>query len=308
MGANAALEPVFYPHPIGPGAPRTDRLMSPEAAALQALARAWRLRTELFAARDVDFGRLFSHFPKAVAVRRSILRAAGADDGTLVAFDHIQVPRPIVEIILRAAAATGADPVYLMALADKESGFSADAKARSSSAEGMFQFIDTTWLKMIKAYGDKYGLVAEAAAISMQGGEPAVADPAMRRSILALRRDPYLSALMAGELARKNGTILAGLIGRQPTEAEAYLAHFFGIDHAEDFVALLQDKPGKAASKEFPAAAHANRTLFFARTGRHRKSLSVTQVFDKIDAMMAKRVSRYQDIENHALGFADPSM
>ncbi|HVV95219.1 MAG TPA: transglycosylase SLT domain-containing protein [Hyphomicrobiales bacterium] len=306
--ADAALEPVFYARPIGPGAPRASRLMSAEAAALQALARAWRLRTEIFARRQVDFASLFAHFPKAVAARRAILKDAGASDDELVAFDRIQVPRSIVETILQACAITGADPVYLMALADKESSFAPDVKAKRSSAEGLFQFIDSTWLKAIKAYGPKYGLVAEAAAISFAGGEAGVADAGMRRSILDLRRDPYLSALMAGELARRNGAMLAEVIGRQPTEAEAYLAHFFGIDHAEAFVALLQDKPQKAASREFPAAAHANRTLFFARAGRRSKSLSVTQVFDKIDAMMAKRVSRYQDVEDHALGFAEPGM
>jgi hypothetical protein len=280
--------------------------MSAEDAAVRALAQIWHLRTELFAARQVDFSRVFARFPKAVAARRAILQDAGEIDDALVTFDHIEVPRTIVETILRASAVTGADPVYLMALADKESSFSPDAKARTSSAEGLFQFIDSTWLKMIKAYGPKYGLVAEAAAISLDSGEPTVTDGAMRRSILKLRCDPYLSALMAGELARKDGAILAGVIGRQPTEAEAYLAHFFGIDHAEAFVALLQDKPKKAASKEFPAAAHANRKLFFASRGRRSTSLSMTQVFDKIDAMMSKRVSRYQAVETHALGFAEP--
>jgi hypothetical protein len=306
--ADAALEPVYYTAPIGAAAPRQDRLVSPEAAAVAAMARSWRIRIAALATRQVDFAGIFAYFPKAVAARRAILDSAGTADDAMVSFDSRAVPKAIVATILRAASVTGANPVYLMALADKESSFLADVKAQRSSAEGLFQFIAKTWLKMIKAFGPKYGLVAEAAAITLPSGEPIVADAAMRQHILDLRRDPYLSALMAGELARRNGAILADLIGRQPTDAEAYLAHFFGIDHAEAFVALLRASPGASASKKFPAAAHANRKLFFARAGRRSRGLSVDQVFDRIDEMMAERVSRYQDVEDRALAFSDPGL
>lgn len=302
--ADAALEPVYYAGPTGIAAPRGDRLRSAGVAAFEAVIRSWHIRMAALAARRVDFAEVFARFPKAVAARRDILHDAGVVDDAVMSFDSRRVPRSIVETILRASAVTGADPVYLMALADKESSFSADVKARRSSAEGLFQFIDSTWLKAIKAYGPKYGLVAEAAAIDMTGGEPSVAAGEMRRHLLDLRRDPYLSSLMAGEMAQRNSALLAEAIGREPTESEAYLAHFFGIDHAEAFVALLQASPRQRASKAFPAAAHANRRLFFAQRGRRSRGLSVDEVFDKIDGMMATRISRYQGIGDHALAFA----
>ena len=62
-------------------------------------------------------------------------------------------PRPSFEL----ARVTGVDPAYLMALADKESSLLPDNKARTSSAEGLFQFIESTWLEGLRRYGPKHG-------------------------------------------------------------------------------------------------------------------------------------------------------
>src|SRR3982750_3312487 len=115
-------------------------------------------------------------------------------------FEQMRVPRWLAETVVHAAQVTGVDPAYLMALADKESSFLPDSKARTSSAEGLFQFVEGTWLEVLRRYGPKHGYAAEAEAIQMVQGKPAVADPKQREAILALRRDPYLSALMAGEM------------------------------------------------------------------------------------------------------------
>src|SRR4051794_15348371 len=72
----------------------------------------------------------------------------------------------------RAAEATGVDPAYLMALADKESSLRPDKEARTSSAEGLFQFLDDTWFEVLRRYGAKHGYVNEAKAIERVGGKP----------------------------------------------------------------------------------------------------------------------------------------
>ena len=46
--------------------------------------------------------------------------------------------------IARASESTGVDFDYLLAQARLESGLNPDAKARSSSATGLYQFIDST--------------------------------------------------------------------------------------------------------------------------------------------------------------------
>src|SRR5215218_9493729 len=153
----------------------------------------------------------------------------------------------------------------MMALADKESSLLPENKARTSSAEGLFQIIESTWLEVIRRYGPKHGYAAEAEAIQIVQGRPVVSDGKQRETILNLRGDPYVSALMAGEMITTQRQILAGKVARDPSFAELYMAHFLGVQGASRFVELLSDEPGKSAPEAFPRAAKANRTLFFAK-------------------------------------------
>jgi len=176
----------------------------------------------------------------------------------------MRVPRWLAETVVRAAQVTGVDPAYMMALADKESSLLPDNKARISSAQGLFQFVEGTWLEVLRRYGPKHGYGAEAAAIRLVQGRPVVSDGQERERILGLRRDPYLSALMAGEMISTHRKTLSGKVARDPSFAELYMAHFLGVQGASRFVALLGDKPGKSASKAFTRAAKARRSLSFA--------------------------------------------
>ena len=53
-------------------------------------------------------------------------------------------------VIRQAARETGADFEYLAQTAARESNFDPQAQARTSSAAGMFQFIEQTWLGMMR--------------------------------------------------------------------------------------------------------------------------------------------------------------
>src|SRR5690349_5606142 len=155
----------------------------------------------------------------------------------ILVFEEMRVPRWLAEAVVRAAQATQVDPAYMMALADKESSLLPDNKARTSSAEGLFQFVEGTWLDVLHRYGSKHGYAAEAEAIQMVQGRPVVSDNDERERILNLRRDPYLSALMAGEMINTHREILAGKVARDPSFAELYMAHFLGVNGASRFVA-----------------------------------------------------------------------
>jgi Transglycosylase SLT domain len=218
------------------------------------------------------------------------------DLNELLAFDGKRVPRWLVETVLYAADATGVDPVYLMALADKESSFIPGNKAKSSSADGLFQFISSTWLEMVKKFGPKYGLAAEAAAIASDDGEFTIPDEATREHVLGLRRDAYLSALMAAEMLKRDRSRIEQRLGRPITRSEFYLAHFFGVESASRFMSLLDDKPKQKAPRFFPAAARANRALFFTKEGRKVRQLTVAEVYDKLDDMIDQRLDRYGDV------------
>ncbi|HEY8384004.1 MAG TPA: transglycosylase SLT domain-containing protein [Microvirga sp.] len=219
-----------------------------------------------------------------------------ADPNELLQFDDMRVPRWIVETILRASEVTGVDPVYMMALADKESSFIPSNKASTSSAEGLFQFISSTWLEAVRSFGERHGLEAEAQAIQGPQGQLSIADDTMREHVLGLRRDPYLSALMAAEMTKRDRSKIERRLGRRINRSEFYLAHFFGVDSASKFMSLLDDKPKQSGARVFPAAARANKALFFAKAGRKTRQLSVAEVYDKIDDMIDKRLDRYENV------------
>ncbi|WP_187273027.1 lytic transglycosylase domain-containing protein [Methylobacterium sp. WL69] len=211
-------------------------------------------------------------------------------------FGAMEVPREIVDTILRASSETGVDPVYMMALADKESSFSTTVKAATSSAEGLFQFLSGTWLELIRTYGARHGLEGEAAAVTGRGGAITIADDALRTRVLRLRQDPYTAALMAGELIKRDRGRIEQRIGRDLTTAELYFAHFLGTASAGRFLALNAEKPGQVAKQVFKAAARANRSLFTEKAGKGRRSLTVAEVREKIGGMIDRRLDRYEGV------------
>ncbi|MGD9980974.1 MAG: transglycosylase SLT domain-containing protein [Hyphomonadaceae bacterium] len=159
--------------------------------------------------------------------------------------------------IRRAADATGVNFSLLVETARRESALNPSARAGTSSATGLFQFIESTWLDMVRRHGADHGLFAQAAAL--RNGANADA----RREILALRSDPEISARMAGELARENAATLQARLGRAPGAGELYAAHVMGPNGALRLIeAAQQDAPSAAAI--FPREAAANRGLFYA--------------------------------------------
>ena len=168
--------------------------------------------------------------------------------------------------IAGAARATGVDFSYLLGQARLESSLNPNAKAGTSSAAGLYQFTGGTWLATLERHGAEHGLGWASNAIS--GGR--VRDPAMRQQIMALRYDPAASALMAGELANDNSAHLTAVLGRAPDPAELYLAHFLGAEGAGKFLTALSADPSQSAAALFPAAAAANRGIFFDAGGAPR--------------------------------------
>lgn len=104
----------------------------------------------------------------------------------------------IQQAIMQAANRYGIDPSALMRIAQIESGGNPNAKNHSSSAGGLFQFIDKT----AKQYG------------------------------LQDRYDPAQASDAAARLARDNSSYLSGILGRDPSAGELYLAHQQGAGGA----------------------------------------------------------------------------
>jgi hypothetical protein len=176
-----------------------------------------------------------------------------------------KVAKAGVEAAIRNAAdATGVDFSHLMRTARRESSLNPDAKARTSSAAGLFQFVEQTWLSTVKKHGAKHGLGRWAEMIDRgSDGRLRVSGAEARRAVMNLRFEPGAAALMAGELAADSAAYLRGRIGREPSSGELYAAHFLGQGGAAKLIAAVERNPDALAVGLFPRAAAANRSIFY---------------------------------------------
>ena len=185
--------------------------------------------------------------------------------------------------ISRAAQRVGVDFSYLLNQAKSESGLNPNAQAQTSSAGGLFQFIDQSWLGAVKMYGAKHGLGWAADAISRRGDGGWKVDRAMRDQVMGLRNHPEASSLMAAEFASDNAEGLQASLGRRPRAADLYFAHFLGLEGATKFLRAADTRPDMSAASLFPREARANRKIFYDNGGNAR---SLSQVY----ALMAKKI------------------
>jgi len=196
--------------------------------------------------------------------------------------------------VQRAAARTAIDFDYLLGQARLESSLDPSARASNSSASGLFQFISSTWLETLQKHGSKHGLDWASAQIEQSQRGPVIRDPAVRDQILALRYDPQVASLMAGEFASDNRQVLQSTIGREPTNTDLYLAHFLGSAGASDFLRSMQSDSSLSAASLFPKAASANRSIFFDRDGGAR---SLGQVYGLVEARLNNAIDRNRGLE-----------
>lgn len=215
---------------------------------------------------------------------------------------------PVRLALQQASEKTGASFDYLLNTAQRESNFDVKAQAPTSSARGLFQFIESTWLSLLRDAGEAlgYGDYADRIATDSRG-RAVVKDPSARAEILGLRDDPELSALMAGELARRNGASIESALGRKAQQGELYLAHFLGARGAVDLITLAQSDPEASAAEAFPTAARANRPIFYAKDGNPRSAEEVYRRLTAVPANSAAPAASSQAAETVAAQAEDPS-
>lgn len=172
--------------------------------------------------------------------------------------------------IASAAERSGVDFDYLYKQAHLESGMNPSAKAKTSSASGLFQFTKGTWRNTVLQHGAEHGLGWAATAVAQQSDLSAVD---------ALRFDPEASAAMAGELASDNRSALTSALGREPDEVDLYLAHFLGSAGATKFLQAYDVDPATPAAELLPQAAAANRSVFYNAAGAARSVGEIRNIF-----------------------------
>lgn len=193
----------------------------------------------------------------------------------------------VTNAIAMASRRTGVDFSYLLGQAKIESSLNPTARAATSSATGLYQFIDQSWLAVIDKHGSEYGLGWASNAIQQSGGRYYVADPQLRQQILDLRKHPETASVMAAEHAADNKAFLESKLGREAEPVDLYLAHFLGVGGASKFLSVHDRAPDASAASLFPSAARANRSIFYDKQGNAR---SFAEIRDRFASKLQKGV------------------
>lgn len=135
----------------------------------------------------------------------------------------------------------------------------------ASSALGIMQFVDSTFLEVMKTPG-----MAARMGLNIEGKSDA--------ELLELRKDPDISIMAGAAFAEKNKKILQNVLGRTATDPELYMAHFLGAGGATSLISGLKNQPQQSAAALLPDAAAANKPIFYDGG----KALTVQQVYDRL--------------------------
>lgn len=152
------------------------------------------------------------------------------------------------EILVDAARQAGIDPQIMVKIAGFESSFDTAARPVStsrphlntvrqwdgtmavSSAYGLGQFLDDTWLGMVRKYGEKYGVDNAETFTRAQANAPGIRD------------NPRLQAAMLAEFTREN-IAAGGRLGGPDPDANVYAMHNLGSGDARKFLLALSSNP-----------------------------------------------------------------
>ena len=229
-----------------------------------------------------------------IAPAAEITAPAPSDESTLAPQPDTDVaaaygmPENVWHAIEYATQAVGVDAVYLVAVAARESGFDPAIRAPTTSATGLYQFTEDTWLRVVKIFGARHGLDEYARQIGIDEYGDVTVKRGARAKLLQLRNDPKLSALMAAELARDNKARLERVLGRNVTPAETYLAHFLGVSQAARIIDAAHSRPHVSGARLLPAAARSNPAVF-SPAGH---AASAAAIVGKIESYFDREVPR----------------
>lgn len=193
----------------------------------------------------------------------------------------------VAELANQAGRVTGIGASYFVNLLRREAAADELAQRKTgvrnlagdSSATGLYQFVDATWLELIKETGAKYG-------IDVAGKSDA--------ELLAMRGDAETSTKMAIEFTQRNRRALRASLGYEPSHAELYMAHFLGAGGAAKFIKARFDDPKGAAAKYVKRSqARANRTIFYV-DGDTSKPRTVEEVYRRVERSFASSVPERQ--------------
>lgn len=240
-----------------------------------------------------------------VRSRGEMFLEASQAEGVTHQFGDFEISHALMKDIVRAAHDADFPVTYLFGMAEKESGFDPSIKAQRSSAVGLMQFIEQTWLRVVKENGARFGLEKEAGEIQVTNnkrGQPVytIADRQELRRVLDLRTVPYLSAVMAAVDLKSAKSRIEQSLGERFPDENLYLPHFLGEDRAEAALAAYDEQPQSPAHKLLRREAHANPGMFYDKSKGRRHPVNMATFIKRSQDVILNRAEKYADVETMA--------
>jgi hypothetical protein len=196
----------------------------------------------------------------AISAERPQRLKVNIDKNTPLPYPQVDLPQTSVD--MQPMSYNTTEPSnYFDKIARAESGGNPNAKNPNSSASGLYQFTDDTWKNLVEKHGKQTGIT-------------------MRD-----KNNPQAQQVFVELLTQENADILSNKLGRQPTEGDLYVAHFFGAPQAAKFISNVGTNRAAFAVVP-PRVVQANKTIFF-KNGKPNQPRSVDEVY----ALLSQKVA-----------------
>jgi hypothetical protein len=193
----------------------------------------------------------------ANAVSRVLPAAAASGYSGNIEQKNATQPQPEQPQIAPQSNAGG----YFDKLAQAESGGDVNAKNPNSSASGKYQFTNDTWKSLVEKHGKQTGIT-------------------MRD-----KNNPQAQDVFAELFTKENADILTNKLGRQPTDGDLYVAHFFGAPQAAKFISNVGTNKAAFAVVP-PRVVQANKSIFFKNS-----KINQPRSVDEVYALLSNKVA-----------------
>tara|TARA_R110001592_G_scaffold20926_13_gene84701 strand:+ start:5289 stop:6605 length:1317 start_codon:yes stop_codon:yes gene_type:complete len=203
--------------------------------------------------------------------------------------DHKQSPA-IIDTLYDVSQKTGVDFELLVITAMIESDLGRITISSSSSARGIYQYIEPTWLILMKRYGYRIGYPSYADAIEIntetRRADIHDNDMLLRQKILDLRYNQTVAAQVKALQIKDEKNVLRNFKNGQTISiTDHYIVHMLGLSLARTFYELKHSDSdiilANLKSSMFQEAIRLNRTFFYDRNGTALNADAAYHQFEK---------------------------
>ncbi len=200
----------------------------------------------------------------------------------------------IIDDIYKASIDTNTDFEHLIITAMMESDLGRVTESKTSSARGIFQYIEPTWVSLIKRYRQRISQYSKTKLLDENNKNTNNSD------ILELRYNTRVAALIKAYQLNDEAKILAKYTnGKRINTTDHYIMHMLGSYQARTFYSLINNKSDKKLtnikSANLQEAIKLNPTFFY---DAENNALNAEQAYKQFHKKISKQYKKLRMISD----------